>query len=224
MSAKVDSLNSTMAQRPENRPRGFYTVPRPWTKDTTKKYFKGAKNKVIFPLIKLALVFLIWALMYNAGFSKTIIFATTLALILSYQHVVAAVCGIKVMPAMDQACFISTSKSHINYVSVSYFDGTFSCEGLKKIYSEKFISHFEKFRYKVVYRFGDIYYDLMTPEEALEKSFTIQTDPDKIPKTQREIDMYVEDNINEKIPLDGPQWQCQPIMYKSPADGKTYMI
>jgi hypothetical protein len=78
---------------------------------------------------------------------------------LSYQHLVAAVFGLKTMPAMDQACFISTSKSHINYMNFCLIDGNFRSEDLKRIYAEVYLGKFEKLRYNVVYKFGDIYYE-----------------------------------------------------------------
>lgn len=73
-------------------------------------------------------------------------------------------------------------------------------------------------------KYGDLYYEKISAEEALEKGFFFQRDPAKILTSQREIEMFVEDNINVKIPLDGPQWRFYGQLYKRPEDGKTYML
>ena len=41
---------------------------------------------------------------------------------------------------------------------------------------------------------------------------------------QREMQMFVEDILNTKLPLDGPQWRVFTQKYKHPDDGKTYLI
>lgn len=70
------------------------------------------------------------------------------------------------MPAMDAGCFVGNSKANVNFISVSFFDGEFTEEGLRKIYREKFIKDFEKFRFKVTMKFGDMYYEEIPPDEA----------------------------------------------------------
>lgn len=68
-------------------------------------------------------------------------------------------------------------------------------------------------------KFGDLYYEEMSIDETLYKGFKIERNPDRMLKTQSDIEMYVEDNINHKIPLDGPQWRCYLQNYENPADG-----
>lgn len=74
---------------------------------------------------------------------------------------------------MDQACFVSTSKSHINYMSVTAYDGgVVAEEDARKIYL-KTINQFPKFRYNIKMFFGDMYYgDMLSVEETMEKAFT----------------------------------------------------
>lgn len=36
--------------------------------------------------------------------------------------------------------------------------------------------------------------------------------------------MFTEDNLNIKIPLDGPQWRVYTQHYKDPLDGKQYFM
>ena len=67
---------------------------------------------------------------------------------------------------MDQACFCSTSKVNINYMSVTGFEGDVSEEWLAYIYKVKYIKEFEKFRYRIVELFGDLYYEKISAEEA----------------------------------------------------------
>ena len=52
--------------------------------------------------------------------------------------------------------------------------------------------------------FGDMYYsEMMSVEETMEKAFTYFSE-DKMLKTQEEVDLFCRDNVNDKIPLDGP--------------------
>ena len=51
---------------------------------------------------------------------------------------------------------------------------------------------------------GDYYYEEMSIEETCKKALLRPESPDKILKSQAEIDEYIRDNMNEKMPLDGP--------------------
>lgn len=219
-----EEQTNTNHRRPIDKPRGFYEVKNTWSQDTETKYFKGFMNKVGWTLIKLAVLGVFWLTFYIYDTSIFVVVLATLALVLIYQHVIAAVFGLKVMPAMDVGCYVGTSLANVNLMSVSFFDGEFTEEGLRFIYREKFIGRFDKFKYKVTMKFGDMYYEEISAKEALEHGFYFQKDPAKILTSQREIEMFVEDNINIKIPLDGPQWRFYGQLYKRPEDGKTYML
>jgi hypothetical protein len=70
---------------------------------------------------------------------------------------------------------------------------------------KKYIAEKEpKFRYKIKEVAGDYYYEMMSLEETYKKIFLRPESPDKVLKNQKEIDQYIRDNCNEKIPLDGP--------------------
>ena len=110
-------------------------------------------------------------------------------------------------------------------MSVSAFEGDCLDEEYfrNKVYKNAFIKNHEKFRYKVVNKFGDIYYEKMDAAEALEKGFYFEKDPKKVLKSYHELDCYIRDNINKKIPLDGPQWRCVAMKFTDDF-GKTYFI
>jgi len=56
---------------------------------------------------------------------------------------------------------------------------------------------------KVETKAGDLYYNALTEDEAFEKSFYFLEGENAI-TNMNDIDLFVQDNINVKIPLDGP--------------------
>jgi hypothetical protein len=70
------------------------------------------------------------------------------------------------MPVMDQTCFISSKEAHINYVSITGFEGHFDQEWFRKLYRDHYIQKYDKFSYSVEYLFGDLYYKKMSKDEA----------------------------------------------------------
>ena len=111
------------------------------------------------------------------------------------------------MPPMDQQCFCSTKNVHVNYMSVSGYDGEALDKTRHRQVWEDLVRKFPKFRYKVVNKFGDHYYEEMSFETAFERAYHYETDLKKTLKNQNDIDHYMRDNINKKVPLDGPQWR-----------------
>ena len=61
-----------------------------------------------------------------------------------------------------------------------------------------------KFRYKIKVIAGEYYYEKMSMEEAIDKIFVKADSDDKLLKNQSDIDAYMRDNLNIKLPLDGP--------------------
>lgn len=61
-----------------------------------------------------------------------------------------------------------------------------------------------KFQYKLKTIFGDYYYEKMSHEEAVQKIFIKPESQDKILKNQSDIDAFIRDNLNKKLPIDGP--------------------
>ena len=61
-----------------------------------------------------------------------------------------------------------------------------------------------KMRYKIKSICGDYYYEMMSKEETMKKAFISPESEGKTLSCKDEIDAYVRDNLNEKLPLDGP--------------------
>ena len=78
-----------------------------------------------------------------------------------------------------------------------------------------------KFRYKIIEFAGDYYYEMMSVEETIRKGFIVGKDDNC--RTAEDIDRFAQDNVNEKLPLDGPLWRCYLQNYPQP-DGKKEAI
>lgn len=61
-----------------------------------------------------------------------------------------------------------------------------------------------KFRYKLKEIAGDYYYESMPMEELIDKFFVGPESEDKVLRSQDDINQYIADNINKKMPMDGP--------------------
>lgn len=131
-----------------------------------------------------------------------------------YQHVVAAFYGLKYMAPMDQQCFCSSKQTNINYMSITGIEGEHFDEAYFKNIYRTYASKHEKFSYKIVEKFGDLYYEKMDFEQALERGCIWIDDSEKTPKTYHDLDCYIRDNINKKVPLDGPQWRAIGMKFK----------
>jgi len=59
-------------------------------------------------------------------------------------------------------------------------------------------------RYKIKEICGDYYYEEMTKEEAKRKAILEPESAEKEMRSQDDADLYIRDNLNEKLPLDGP--------------------
>ena len=64
-----------------------------------------------------------------------------------------------------------------------------------------------KFMYKVKIIAGDYYYEKMSEVETKGKAFLEPKSSLKVLKCQKDIDNYIRDNMNERMPLDGPLWR-----------------
>ena len=88
-------------------------------------------------------------------------------------------------------------------MSVTGFDGKgFDDHERVNAMYQQVVDQWEKFRYKVVSIGGDLYYEKMSKEETLSKAFHHWKQP--VLKNQHEVDVFVADNINKKLSLDGP--------------------
>jgi len=86
------------------------------------------------------------------------------------------------------------------------------------------VPRWEKFTYKVTMVFGDIYYEKIPADTAIERCFKVIQGTKYECKTKQDLEMFVEDNLNVKIPLDGPQWRAFVQPFKDPETGKDYYI
>ena len=71
--------------------------------------------------------------------------------------------------------------------------------------------HLPKMRYCVECVGGDYYYREMSMEEAMSKAVLYNTDPKRILRSWTDVDRFVQDNINIKMPLDGPLWSFEVV-------------
>ena len=189
-------------------PRGhFYKIPS-WTKDNEVDYFPTMKSWVIWPFIKLLLLYCLAKLITKLGFNKIWTSSVLFIIVALYQRIVAYVMGYEYMHPMDQACFISSKFSKVNLCGASGIEGTLFDQKSSKKLTEKIIKRFEKSRYKIEYFCGDLYYKKMSIQETLEKAYKWLDEKEGL-KNMSEVDCWVEDNINMKLPLDGPQWRLQ---------------
>ena len=76
-----------------------------------------------------------------------------------------------VLPAMDHATFISNPTSHSNYINCTIYsrDDPSALIGSFK----RAIKKYPKLRYKLKHIMGDIYYEMMSVEETINKFFVI---------------------------------------------------
>lgn len=100
--------------------RGMYRMPEPWSKDTSQAYYKGTTTQVVWPLVKLfCLASIFFLLQFVLEVSTSLSCFACFIVIWFYQDVVAKIMGLKRMAALDAQCFVSSSKSHVNMLSVS---------------------------------------------------------------------------------------------------------
>ena len=75
------------------------------------------------------------------------------------------------MPPMDQGCFVSNSKSHVNYMSITGFgEAVLDEKDCDALYRHT-IAAFPKLTYKVETLGGDLYYSKMSEAEAFDKAY-----------------------------------------------------
>lgn len=129
------------------------------------------------------------------------------------------------MDPMDASTFISSKESFTNYINCSLQD--VECADAAFYKFQKLFDLMPKFQYKVKEIGGDYYYEKMSREETVKKAFLKPASPDKLLRNQRDIDMYIRDNMNLKCPLDGPLWRLYVQDYNPtdqdhlPEDQKT---
>ena len=108
-------------------------------------------------MIKTSLMLGMYASSYLACNSHVLSILLIILTVSVYQEVVALFCGVMAIPAMDQACFVSSSKSHVNFMNCMAYDRSMD-PSIVLFNMEKAIKYLPKFHYKVVEILGDYYY------------------------------------------------------------------
>ena len=98
--------------------------------------------------------------------------------------------GYKRMPSMDAQCFISSSKSHVNFMTANAYDKDLSWDTFM-LNIGKLLKVCPKISYRVVECAGDYYYEELDMQEALKMSIIEITDPELKVKTHQDIANYV---------------------------------
>ena len=141
-----------------------------------------------------------------------------LVLAYTYQHVVARMYGLHVMPSMDLNCFMSNDKAVVNICScttLNYGEPKYAKEAFGRL-----IDAHLKARAEVVRVFGDMYYRELDKEVAYEHCF--ETLPDGFIKTEADLQKYVGERIVEVFPDNVPKWKV--FIQRDYLDGKGLCI
>ena len=183
----------------QEKPRGYFKVSENWqSSDSGEDYFPGWMNKVGWPLIKTALLCVIFLSCVWFDFSLKL--STLLCILITslYKDVLALLTGKIRMSSMDNATFLSQPPNNI----MSSNETHISCVDTQDIWRKALKFH-PKMAYKVVRFCGDLYYEKMSDEEALSKMF-YKLPAGKELSNQRDIDCFIRDNLSERLPMDGP--------------------
>ena len=127
--------------------------------------------KIYYPLAKLAFV-VVYLYMCSIFLPISHCVLAYIFLCYTYQVLIAKMNGVIPIPAMDQVCFISSSKSLLNVMNCTCYDAVFDPK-ITRHNMEKIIKHMPKLTYRIVEIFGDYYYKPMSADETFEKAITI---------------------------------------------------
>ena len=120
----------------------------------------------------------------------------------AYQYVIAFIFGVHAMPSMDTICFMGNDKARVNFISITTIE-RYKYEGARAR-ARRYLIEKPKLRYSIERIFGDYYWkDTNDIDRALNQAF------ERVPrefKDQKEIEKFVNEEINKPIPLDRPQW------------------
>ena len=129
-------------------------------------------------------------------------FIATIALIITYRYIIAAILGLQVMAIMDLNTFTTSSKSPLNCVSITPVSQS-KPEQAYEVFGKHAKTHV-KMRCKIVEVFGDYYYKEMGFDEVMKTCVTIL--PGKTIKNKQEMEKFFGEKISEVFSLDRPQW------------------
>ena len=78
-----------------------------------------------------------------------------------------------------------------------------------------------KFLYRIVEVLGDYYYKEMTEEEVFEKAIF---EMDGVIENSEDINHFIQDHINKKLPIDGPLWRIHIQKYIDNGEARTILF
>ena len=114
--------------------------------------------KIKWPLIKYAISISLWlSCRFFGGLDHIYCFCAVLILTLSYQNIIAKCIGANRIPSMDAMTFLSSAKSHVNFMNAVFYDDEIDMATVKfNMY--KLAAFMPKYSYKMVECCGEYYY------------------------------------------------------------------
>ena len=104
---------------------------------------------------------------------------------------------------MDQTVQISEDTSIVNGMNCACYDSPIDIEIIRSSMKRHFKTK-PKFLYKFVEILGDYYYKEMSEDKVFELCIT---EMNGVVKNSDDINHFIQDNINIKMPIDGPLWR-----------------
>ena len=152
-------------------------------------------DSMIF-LLKMSVIFsLFMAFSFKISIVLSIVIAAT------YQYVIAFFNNLHVIPAMDYINLLDDEEARINIITVAVIEKL--GENHIKERLVKALNKYPKLSYSIKKTFGDFYYQQTDVNTVLEKCFVMMP-KEKGFKNERDLDKYVEANLNGQIPHDQP--------------------
>ena len=121
----------------------------------------------------------------------------------AYPSVIALIYCVHRMPSMDAACFLGKDNARVNFISITTFD-KYNFERVRER-NRQYLIEKPKLMWHVVEILGDYYWKEMSDVDKACDLIVNRT-----PKNfanERELEQFVNEEINKPIPLDEPQWK-----------------
>jgi hypothetical protein len=170
-------------------------------KDRSTGYFETNDILIYWPLFKMSLLGVLVFVLSTYGLTTFQIALVSFLTTWFYRDVIARLTGLKKIKAMDMQCLMSRKVAFANVMCVAQMKTSVSRETLIFNY-QRAIKQLKKLSYCLENRFGDYYYKELPYDEVVENCFVEV----KGLSCQEDIDRFVQDNINVKLPKDGPLW------------------
>ena len=119
-----------------------------------------------------------------------------------YRSLIGFLFCLKPMPSPDMSTFLGIKIQNVNFMSAIELE-YLPAEKLKER-AFNLMKRMKKMRYRIVDILGDFYYKELPIEQALGTVFVII--PQEL-KDYKDIDKFIEENINVELPLSEPQYR-----------------